>query len=240
MVEWWIYIVCFLTAIGTLLTGFGLGTVLTPVFALLFDVKLAITIVAVVHFFNNVFKFGLFWRQIDFSIVKRFGLLSLLGALIGSFLQLYMSGTAVKALLGVILVLLGIGELIPSGKIFRFPKKFDPIGGFLSGLLGGFVGNQGAIRTAYLLNYDISKEAFIATATTISLIIDLTRLPVYVSAHAHVLGEVGWELVAVVVVTYLGTLFGKRLLKSISVSMFRKVVAAFVIGMGTAYAFGLL
>lgn len=43
----------------TLFSGFGLGTILMPVFALFFPLPLAISATAVVHFANNIFKFGL-------------------------------------------------------------------------------------------------------------------------------------------------------------------------------------
>ncbi|OGA86871.1 MAG: hypothetical protein A2Z90_01050 [Burkholderiales bacterium GWA2_64_37] len=49
----------------TLFSGFGLGTVLVPVFALFFPVPLAIAATAAVHFANNIFKFGLMAKQAD-------------------------------------------------------------------------------------------------------------------------------------------------------------------------------
>ena len=52
----------FLTAAFTLMTGFGLGTILLPVFLLFYDVKVAILIVAVVHLSNNLLKLSLFKR----------------------------------------------------------------------------------------------------------------------------------------------------------------------------------
>jgi uncharacterized membrane protein YfcA len=240
MDQLWIYIVCFSVAVLTLITGFGLGTVLTPVFALVFEVKIAIFLVAVVHFLNNLFKFGLFWKNIDLTIVKRFGVLSLVGAVVGALLQIQLYSEIVKVVMGFVLVALGFSEILPQMEKFRIPKRFDQVGGFFSGLLGGFVGNQGAIRAAYLLNYSISKETFIATSTLISLIIDVTRIPVYFTAHAHILSSLGWHFIFVIVVTYGGTLLGKRLLNYVSLTMFRKVIAVFVIGMGTAYALRLL
>src|SRR2546430_1293482 len=42
------------------------------------------------------------------------------------------------------------------------------IGGALSGLLCGLVGNQGGIRAAALLGFDVETQAFVATATAVS------------------------------------------------------------------------
>ena len=49
-------IAAFLVALLTFFSGFGLGTILTPVFMLFFPVDLAIALTGVVHFFNNIFK----------------------------------------------------------------------------------------------------------------------------------------------------------------------------------------
>ncbi|WP_324712199.1 hypothetical protein [Flavobacterium columnare] len=52
-------IICIVAFIGaglTLFSGFGLGTLLLPVFGLFFPIEIAITLTALVHFLNNVFK----------------------------------------------------------------------------------------------------------------------------------------------------------------------------------------
>ncbi|MGB0431657.1 MAG: sulfite exporter TauE/SafE family protein, partial [Bacteroidia bacterium] len=51
-----ISIVAFATAILTFFSGFGLGTILTPVFAIFFPIDQAIALTGVVHFANNIFK----------------------------------------------------------------------------------------------------------------------------------------------------------------------------------------
>lgn len=50
-------IVCIVALLGsglTLFSGFGLGTILVPVFALFFPIDLAIALTAIVHFLNNL------------------------------------------------------------------------------------------------------------------------------------------------------------------------------------------
>ena len=41
------------------------------------------------------------------------------------------------------------------------------IGGFVSAGFGGLVGNQGGIRSAAMLGFDLSKESFVATAVIV-------------------------------------------------------------------------
>ncbi|MBI1807005.1 MAG: sulfite exporter TauE/SafE family protein [Ignavibacteria bacterium] len=240
MHETWIYVVTLLASMLTLVAGFGLGTILTPVFTLFYDVKLAILLVAIVHFVNNALKFLLFRKYIDLSIIKRFGLLSVVGSILGAALQLYLQSDLLKVFLGILLIVLGLVEFLPEKTTFKLPQKIDVIGGFFSGLLGGLVGNQGAIRSAYLLNYDISKEAFIATATVIALTIDATRIPVYLTSHQQFISEIHWQLLLVVTVALIGTLVGKKLLTYFSIGIFKKVVAGFVVLMGISFALRLI
>ncbi len=236
----WIYLATFLASVVTLLAGFGLATILTPVFALIYDVKLAILLVAVVHLCNNLFKFILFRKHINRSIIKKFGILSIAGAIAGALMQSFMISTTLKVFLGIVLIILGAGELLPPNVKFTVPKKFDLAGGFFSGFLGGLVGNQGAIRSAYLLNYNITKEEFIGTSTVIALAIDITRIPIYFSLQRDVFTQLPLEFFIVIVCALLGTIVGKQVLKLFSSSMFKKVVAGFVILIGIAFTFQIL
>ena len=52
-------IVALLASALTFFSGFGLGTLLLPAFALFFPVDVAIALTAIVHFLNNTFKFVL-------------------------------------------------------------------------------------------------------------------------------------------------------------------------------------
>jgi len=222
----------FLSAALTLMTGFGLGTILTPVFLVFYDVKIAILIVAVVHLSNNLLKISLFSRHINIDILKRFGILTLIGAFIGAFLQGKMDSSGVKILLGIILIFLGLKEATGFGEKLRLPKKIDFIGGFLSGLLGGFVGNQGAIRSAYLLNYNITKETFVATAAIIASVVDVTRIPVYIFNNRDVLTNNGLLLLITTASAFAGTFAGKRFLQKISLKTFKIYIAAMIVIIG--------
>ena len=224
-----VLLLTFLVSTVTLLTGFGIGTVLTPAFAFAFDVKTAVLLVAVVHLANNILKLALFRKAVDRDIVKRFGLVSVLGAIGGSFLQSALQSEYVAVVLGLFLVVAGIMEFLPAKSSYRIPRKFDVASGFFSGLMGGVIGNQGAIRSAYLLNYGLSKESFIATATAISIIIDLTRIPVYLYSESTRLSQHAGILGLVIVSAFIGTLWGRELLKKISLDRFRLFVAVFLV-----------
>ena len=68
----------------TLFSGFGLGTLLMPAFALFFPIELAVAATAIVHLANNIFKVALVGRKADFGIIFRFALPAAFAAMLGA------------------------------------------------------------------------------------------------------------------------------------------------------------
>lgn len=223
--------VVFLAAAAALFSGFGVGTILTPVFLIFYEVKTAIFLVAVVHLLNNLLKLSLFYKHIDFAVLKRFGIMALIGSFIGSFSQIYLASAVLKKLVALVLIYLGLQPFFPSQLQFRLPKKIDAIGGFFSGLLGGLVGNQGAIRSAFLLNYKMSKETFIATGVVIACLIDLIRIPVYWFSQKDIYASASLSILWIILVTFSGTWAGSYLLKFFSPSHFKKFVSFMILAL---------
>src|ERR671910_2336842 len=80
-----------------------------------------------------------------------------------------------------LLVLAGITEFTRWMERVHWGRRAAWIAGATSGVLGGLVGNQGGIRTAAMLGFDVPKESFVATATAVALFVDGARLPVYLA-----------------------------------------------------------
>ena len=82
--------VIFLVALGasllTFFSGFGLGTILMPVMAFYFDIKIAIAATALVHFANNIFKGILLFKNINKTIFLKFAIPALIGSILGAWL----------------------------------------------------------------------------------------------------------------------------------------------------------
>src|SRR5262249_58291314 len=96
---------------------------------------------------------------------------------------------------GCLLLLAGVSEITGLARRVRLRGAAAWIAGAASGVFGGLVGNQGGIRSAALLGFDVSRDAFVATATAIALAIDLARLPVYVVTEGARLAGI-WPLLA--------------------------------------------
>src|SRR5436309_2586415 len=122
-------VVAFVVAALTLFSGFGLGTLLMPAFAIFFPPPVAVAATAVVHLANNLFKLGLVGRHADAGMIARFALPAVPAAMVGAgVLTLFaerapmasyvLAGrtheiTAVKLTIGTLIVLFAIVELVP-------------------------------------------------------------------------------------------------------------------------------
>jgi uncharacterized membrane protein YfcA len=121
----------------------------------------------------------------------------------------------------------------------RFGGIIAWIAGGLSGLLGGLVGNQGGIRSAALLGFNLSKEAFVATATAIALVIDIARMPVYFAMQSKQIAQIWDSILITTVGVILGTVMGRRVLEGLPERTFRVVVSTIILTLGIALLLGI-
>ncbi|MCH4822097.1 sulfite exporter TauE/SafE family protein [Gramella lutea] len=252
-----ISITAFLAAILTFFSGFGLGTILTPVFMLFFPVELAIALTGVVHFFNNVYKLGLVGGKTDKEVLIRFGIPAVIAAFIGSWILINITGTQplftyhafgsqfevypVKFLISILLIIFASMDLIPYFNKLQFGKSKLPLGGALSGFFGGLSGNQGALRSAFLIKAGLSKEAFIGTAVFVSTFVDFTRLSMYASGFLKSGLIDNLSLVFFATISGIaGSYFGNILLKKVTLRFLQVIVAILLIVVSLALGAGII
>ena len=194
-------VVCFVAFSASALTffsGFGLGTLLLPVFAVFYPIEQAVASTAIVHFLNGLFKLGLVGRHANRTVVLRFGLPAIAGAWAGAWMLERLADTAVlarydamgiegevtaaKLVVGLLLLVFTVVEIIPATGTRTVAPGVLAIGGLLSGFFGGLAGLQGALRSAFLIRAGLSKEVFIASGVVIACLIDVSRLAVYATS----------------------------------------------------------
>jgi len=220
------------------LSGFGIGSLLTPLLAAAVGTKVAVAAVAIPHVAGTALRFWLLRKAIDQRVLLSFGLTSAAGGLAGALLHSYITSVALTVILACLLVFAGIMGLTGLSKRLRFKGPAAWGAGALSGAFGGLVGNQGGIRSAAMLGLDVSRDAFIATATAIALMVDAARLPVYLVTQGGQVAALWPAVVALTVGVLLGTLGGARVLRRIPEPIFRRIVSALILALGVFLFFG--
>ncbi|MFC2123664.1 TSUP family transporter [Bacteroidota bacterium] len=241
----------------TFFSGFGLGTMLLPVFVFFFPVDLAVALTAIVHLLNNLFKFGLTRKHINKSILLKFGIPGILGAIAGAILLLYISDMRpvhhytmfmeeftimpLNLIIGILLIIFALFEFIPILQKLSLPRSMLSIGGLISGFFGGLSGHQGALRSTFLIRYGLSKEAFIATGVAIALFVDVARISVYTSKFysPDITNELPYLAVAVLS-AFMGAYIGSQALQKITIETIHVMVGVLLIVVGIGMAIGLI
>jgi uncharacterized membrane protein YfcA len=246
----------------TLYSGFGLGTLLLPVFALFFPAEVAVVATAMVHGANNVFKVSLLGRHADREVVLKFGLPAIASAILGAMAlgwvaqsgssmtieladQAIIEITPVKLVIGLLMIGFALFEVLPRFRSMAFDRRYLPLGGVLSGFFGGLSGHQGALRSAFLAKTGLTTERFVGSNAMIGFLVDLTRISVYVAlftaAGGHLADFSGWPLVMTGAVSaFCGVLLGKKFLHKVTMTTVQTLVGILLFGVGLALVTGVL
>lgn len=212
--------------------GFGIGSVLTPALALETGTKLAVAAVAIPHFVGTLQRFWLLRAHVERRLLLGFGLASAAGGLAGALANTWLSSRLLGVVFGALLILAATAEFTGWIQKLHWGSRAAWIAGMLSGAFGGLVGNQGGIRSAAMLGFEVPKESFVATATAIALFVDVARLPVYLATEWREIAGI-WPLLAIATLgVVVGTALGTRLLGRLPQRAFRRVVAGLLLALG--------
>jgi uncharacterized membrane protein YfcA len=241
----------------SLFSGFGLGTLLMPAFALFFPIELAVAMTAVVHFLNNLFKLVLLGRHADRGVALRFGIPAIVMAILGARLLLWLAGlepvgswslgahtyfvTPINLTVGALMAGFALFELNPRLSRLSLDRRYLPLGGVLSGFFGGLSGHQGALRSIFLLHAGLRKETYIATGVVIGVLVDAGRLAVYGAHYAQTgLGGNALLLGVTTLFAFAGAFAGNRLLRKVTLRNIQILVGAMLIGIAVGLGSGLI
>lgn len=245
----------FLSAGLTMYSGFGLGTLMLPVFSLFFPVEVAVVATALVHGANNVFKVSLLGKFADWGVVLKFGIPAIIAAMFGAASLGWISqfdtsfeyrlgglnaqASPIKFVIGILMLFFALFELLPRFRKLEFDRRYLPLGGVLSGFFGGLSGHQGALRSAFLAKVGLTTERFVGSNSVIGFAVDMVRLSVYGFLLWYAGNEFGdfdgWSLVvAGSVAAFAGVMVAKRVLHKVTMQSVQTLVGLllFVVAIG--------
>jgi uncharacterized membrane protein YfcA len=191
-----------------------------------------VAILAIPHALATAIRFVRLRSDVHLPTFKQFGLASAAGGLAGAALQSRLGSSVLTILLASLLVLAGSTELarrrvpLPETGFWRL------LGGVLSGLFGGLVGNQGGIRAAALLGFRLTPRQIVATATASALLVDAARLPIYMLSAGPVIARSTSIWITASIGVTIGTFIGVPLLGRIPEPTYRRLVGLLLLLLG--------
>lgn len=247
----------FLASGLTLFSGFGLGTILMPVVALFLPVPVAVAVTAIAHFVSKVVKLLLFLKDVDIKKCMAFGIPAVLAAIPGALALQALSGlqalggytlhghwfevTPLKLTAGMLLVLFATAESVPFFKAPFFGSISIRMGGALSGFFGGLTGHQGAFRSAFLVQGNISERSFIATNAAVAAMVDATRLTIYGITFNTALVQGNEKMaMAASIAAFLGVTLAAGLVKKVTIRMIQFIITLMMYLFGALLCLGIM
>ena len=210
--------------------GFGIGSILTPLVATQLGTKFAVAAVTIPHIAGSAVRFWTLRHKVNRRVLFTFGAMSVIGGLLGAFAHAYWTSHLLTIVLAIVLIVTGIAGIF--GFHYRFRGAAAQAGGVVSGFLGGVVGNQGPVRSAAMLGFDLNKDEFVATSVAIGMIVDIARLPVYFWSQGHAIAN-HLPLIAIMIVCVVaGTLLGRVMLGRVPEDHFKRMIAALIFALG--------
>lgn len=176
------------------------------------------------------FKKGIHWK-----LILLFGIPGILLAFLASRLPTTIPELQLKRILGVFLITYTLFLLTkPEWKLKQ--TSFNAVlGGSLSGFFAGIFGVGGAVRGAFLSNFNLKKSVYIFTSGVIGFLIDSSRLTGYVTDGIRLSRLKPLTLFVAVLISFLGAYLARLTVDKIPQKKFRFVVALALLLVGVRY-----
>jgi uncharacterized membrane protein YfcA len=223
-----VFVLAVLSGGTAAVAGFGIGSLLTPVLAASFGTATAVAAVAIPHAAATALRCWRLRSNIEWNVVRSFGLLSATGGLIGALLYTRFSNAALTLTLGLLLLSTAVATIVDLPARVRVRGAVVGGLGLLSGLFGGLAGNQGGLRAAAMLSLALPPVRYVATATATAMLVDLVRTPIYVWRAGGVLASLITPLAVATIGVLIGTVLGERILFGLSIRQFRYAIAVLI------------
>lgn len=216
-----------LTATLSAILGMGGGILLLAVMFSFLDHAEAIPTHAVVQIFSNGTRILVFLRSVVWSALAKFALGVIPGGALGVFLlwKLGQPGESepyFKMLVGAY-ILIATYMPKPSGKTTARSERDFSIMGFFAGTAALTVGAVGPLIAPLFARHEYAKERLIATKATCQMLTHVVKIPAFVLIMGIDVEKLGLLALAMAAAVIPGTLLGKRVLRYVSVSLFKKM-----------------
>ncbi len=204
---------------------------------MLFNFKTTLALTGLLHIFSTSAQVYMFRKEIDWVLMAKIGIPSILFVIIGALLNDKVELKYAELAMGLFLIAFAIIFLVRKDFKFKPSTRNAVLGGSAAGFLAGLIGTGGAIRGATLAAFDLPKGTFVGTSAGIDFAVDLSRTIVYLS-NGYLEKKYYWFIPVLMVMAYLGAFVGKKLLNYIPQQVFKKIVLFLILAVGLLMIYG--
>ena len=222
------YLSAFVAELAGTISGFGSSSIFLPFANQFFEYKTALILVAIYHIFGNTTRLSLTYHHFDKRIFILFGIPSIIATILGASLVDQINTNLLKIILAIVLILFASYSLWnPRFQITPTPW-IGRIGGALSGFTAGLIGTGGVLRGAFMTLFNLKKEQYIATIASIALLVDFTRIPLYL--NQCFLSREYYILIPILFcIAFIGSYIGKIIVQKIQTELLKKIILIAII-----------
>lgn len=225
------YFLTFLIEIIGTVGGFGSSVFFVPMANFFFEFHQVLGVTSLLHVFSNLSKIYLFRKGIDYNLFLKIGVPSFIFVVIGAYFSKFLTSQYAGLILGIFLLIFAVFLLVYSKFSFKADTKNSIIGGSLAGWLAGWLGTGGAVRGLTLASFNINKNSFLATSALIDFVVDSSRFGMY-TYQGYLTKEMLWQAPILLIISFIGSYFGKLLLFKISQERFKKITLWLILVVG--------
>jgi uncharacterized membrane protein YfcA len=228
-----IAVCAFLTGLSKGGLGGALGTLVTPLLALVVPASVAVGLALPLLIVGDVFAVSAHWRGWDKRIVWRLLPGTILGVVVGSLVISSLSPLVIQHVLGAAAILYVLYKLwsrqhpAAEGSSAADPSWQTSTFGGICGLTSTVANAGGPVMTIYLLTKRLTPSVFVATTALYFAILNAMKVPGYLSAHIltpEMFVLVAWSIPLIP----MGVWLGKMLDKHIDMVTFETIILVFL------------
>ena len=210
-------------------TGFGFSIMATPFLLLLFSPQQAMQLNIIL---SLVISFSLLWKvkkDIEFALLKKVMIGSVVGAPFGSLLFAYVDVTTFKLIIAVLLI--GLTIVLMKNLSIQQTTRRDYGVGFISGIFTTSIGMAGPPLLLYFASTHKRKETIRATSLAYYIFIYLISLLSQLTIEGTNKTVWLYSLYALPIVL-IGLILGQRLFKKLNQKLFLQFIYFLLVAAG--------
>lgn len=216
-------------------TGFGGALLMVPLLGLVWDVRLAIVVVACIQLTTGAMLVTMSRKSVSREVLTPVVVVGIAGLVAGSYLLARLPVEWIARIVGVVSIVLGLTSLIRRVAIAQASAK-PPVAvtagvGLTAGLLHGLVGTSGPVMVPYLQRVLPSPAVMRATLLAYFFLLDVLRIGGYLQLGIIDGTVARWSLL-LIPVAVIGSIVGARIHVQVSDNVFRIAVASLLIVAG--------